>query len=329
MKKVHTRVVIDMMSGATLEDEFYWYEGEWAKCEEQVEDVGGFFEKDLPRVVEDPTDPKNIGTVLGLLGLGGAAALPLLGFPAAGAALGAAGLGSAAISEGATNYLFPQEIDAPAPEASDFDDQSISEFNAAREEFQLLQQGLRKESTPGGFRIAEIPEAELAEAVGERGAEKLILGRQIQRERLEFELAAGRGEVTSEAFNQAARESRQQAETAVARGAGAQSTSGAQQLALNRRTNELLREQISQGRLSGAGAINLQQQQLGGQLQNQLFQGLQQGRLGAGQLGLQQQGQATQLQLAQLLGQFGQQAGQQQLLGTIGGAAIPGLIGLL
>jgi hypothetical protein len=109
------------------------------------------------------------------------------------------------------------------------------------------------------------------------------------------------------------------------RGAGVTSTAGIQTLSKLQESTDIARERVRTGEITSGTAQNLLQQQTLADLQTRQLQGFQQGRFGAAQLSFQQQELDTQLRIAQLMGRYGQQAGQQQLLGTVAGAGIGAL----
>lgn len=236
------------------------------------------------------------------------------------------------------------DVPSPSPPSPGASAEEINEFNLAMEDFQLLQQGRRKEFTDdGGFFIREIPDAELGAAVGDRAASQIIanrqtslVGSQIQEASNRRTLAALRGEITSPLFERGAEKRAGQTLLAAQRGPGATSTPGIQNIQRQRESDAVLRESIAGGEITAGQAINFQQLQQSSNVQNQLLQNLQGGRFGAaqiglgqGQLGLGQQDLNTQLQIANILSRSGRTAGQQQLLGTVAGAIIPSLIGLI
>jgi hypothetical protein len=307
MKKVHTKIVIDMISGEVLEDQFYSYDGDWARCDDDdnIADTLSPVGDQLERLVTQPEKGfLSFRTGTDLFGLPGE--------------LGEFGSGD----EGLTVEQ--------APIAPNLD---------RDEEFQLNQQGFRTARVPtfnrsGKFvrrvtRIVPIPDAELENFIGANAAQTLRSNRQINLLSSQRTEAALRGDLdVSPAFEREAGERTQQTQLSVLRGAGLGSTSGSQQIALQEQTNALLRDAIRRGEITSGQAISLQQQQLGSNIQNQLLQNISSNRFRGAQLNLQQQGLNQELQIANLLAQQGRRAGQQELLGTVAGAAIPGLIKL-
>lgn len=286
------------------------------------EDTADFFTEDIPAAVRDPFAPENLPVTLGL-GLGAFTG----GFAPLAGGLLFENLQSGRSGGTFGSFVSPQDLDVPVPTqpGPGASQQEINAFNQAIEDFQLLQQGLRKEAAPdGGFFIREIPDAELIEAVGQRGGERLLQTREItrlSRQRLKSALA---GELPlPKAFERESEKRKEQTRVSLARGPGEFSTAGIQKFGQLQESEAIIEDAIRRGEITAGQAINLQQQQTTAGIQSQILQSFQTGRFGAADIGLRQQDLETQLRIAELFGGFGREAGRQELFGSVIEAGIP------
>lgn len=192
---------------------------------------------------------------------------------------------------------------------------SLPPRDTSFEEFQLLQQGFRR--GPNG--IEEISDDELDAIVGGTAAARIKNERAIGLLGQERTLAALEGNLpVSPALERDIRGREQQTLLGLRRGAGVESTAGIQKLGQQQESADIVRERVRTGEVTSGQAQNILQQRLLGNQQSQILEGIQRGQFGEGQLRFQQQDLNTQIQLANLAGRYGQQAGQQQLLGQLG-----------